>query len=139
MQEHKMKLLISFIAGILFGIGLLYSGMANPAVVQSFLDPFGDWNPALLWVMVGALSVSFVGVFIARRRKKTLIGTDLTFPQNSKINRDLILGGLIFGIGWGLVGICPAPALLLLARGLWEGVIFVIAMIVGMKLVNFFR
>lgn len=134
-----MKLLISFIAGILFGIGLLYSGMANPAVVQSFLDPFGDWNPALLWVMVGALSVSFVGVFIARRRKKTLIGTDLTFPQNSKINRDLILGGLIFGIGWGLVGICPAPALLLLARGLWEGVIFVIAMIVGMKLVNFFR
>lgn len=134
-----MKLLISFIAGILFGIGLLYSGMANPAVVQSFLDPFGDWNPALLWVMVGALSVSFVGVFIARRRKKTLIGTDLTFPKNSKINRDLILGGLIFGIGWGLVGICPAPALLLLARGLWEGVIFVIAMIVGMKLVNFFR
>lgn len=134
-----MRLIIPFIAGIVFGIGLLYSGMANPAVVQGFLDPFGDWNPALLWVMVGALSVSFVGVCIARRRKKTLIGTELTFPQNSKINRDLILGGLIFGAGWGLVGICPAPALLLLARGLWEGVIFVIAMIVGMKLVNFFK
>lgn len=134
-----MRLLIPFISGILFGIGLLYSGMANPAVVQSFLDPFGDWNPALLWVMVGALSISFIGVFIARRRKKTLIGTDLTFPKNSKINRDLILGGLIFGVGWGLVGICPAPALLLLARGLWEGVIFVIAMMVGMKLVNFLK
>ena len=134
-----MRLIIPFIAGIVFGIGLLYSGMANPTVVQGFLDPFGDWNPALLWVMVGALSVSFVGVWIARRRKKTLIGTELTFPQNSKINRDLILGGLIFGAGWGLVGICPAPALLLLARGLWEGVIFVIAMIVGMKLVNFFK
>ncbi|MHC5224879.1 DUF6691 family protein [Ignatzschineria sp. LJL83] len=134
-----MRMITPFIAGLLFGIGLLYSGMANPAIVQGFLDPFGDWNPALLWVMVGALSVSFIGVLIARHRKKTMLGTELSFPKNSKINRDLILGGLIFGAGWGLVGICPAPALLLLARGLWEGVVFVIAMVVGMKLVNFFK
>lgn len=134
-----MKLLIAFISGLLFGIGLLYSGMADPAVVQGFLDPFGDWNPALLWVMVGALAVSFFGVYIARKRKKTLTGDPLTFPQNSLINKDLILGGIIFGAGWGLVGICPAPALILLGRGMWEGVVFVIAMVVGMKLVTFMK
>ena len=134
-----MKLFIAFLSGLLFGLGLLYSGMADPAVVQGFLDPFGDWNPALLWVMVGALLVSFIGVFIARRRKTTLTGEPLNFPKNSKINKDLVIGGLVFGAGWGLVGICPAPALVLLGRGMWEGVIFVIAMLIGMKLVNFFK
>lgn len=75
-----MKLMIAFASGLLFGLGLLYSGMADPAVVQGFLDPFGDWNPALLWVMVGALFISFIGVFIARRRDKTLTGD----PANTK-------------------------------------------------------
>lgn len=134
-----MRLIIPFIAGLLFGVGLIYSGMANPAIVQGFLDPFGNWNPALLWVMVGALLVSFVGVFIARRRHKTWLGEALSFPKNSQINKDLIIGGLIFGAGWGLVGICPGPALVLLGRGLWEGAVFVLAMIVGMKLVTFFK
>lgn len=134
-----MRLVIPFISGLLFGIGLIYSGMADPTIVQGFLDPFGDWNPSLLWVMVGALIVSFIGVFIARRRRKTLLGEPLEFPKNSKINKDLIIGGLIFGAGWGLVGICPAPALVLLGRGMWEGIVFVIAMIVGMKLVTFFK
>lgn len=134
-----MKLVIAFVSGLLFGIGLLYSGMADPAVVQGFLDPFGDWNPALLWVMVGALGVSSAGVLIARRRTKTMTGDPLTFPKNSKINKDLMIGGLIFGAGWGLVGICPAPALILLGRGMWEGIIFVIAMVVGMKLVTFLK
>lgn len=134
-----MRLLIPFISGLLFGIGLLYSGMANPAVVQGFLDPFGAWNPSLLWVMIGALGVSFVGVIIARRRKKTLLGQPLNFPTNSKINKELVLGGLIFGVGWGLVGICPGPAMVLLGRGLWEGVVFVAAMLVGMKLVGWMK
>ena len=134
-----MRLLIPFISGLLFGIGLLYSGMANPAVVQGFLDPFGAWNPSLLWVMIGALGISFVGVIIARRRKKTLLGQPLNFPTNSKINKELVLGGLIFGVGWGLVGICPGPAMVLLGRGLWEGVVFVAAMLVGMKLVGLMK
>ena len=134
-----MRLLIPFISGLLFGIGLLYSGMANPAVVQGFLNPFGAWNPSLLWVMIGALGVSFVGVIIARRRKKTLLGQPLNFPTNSKINKELVLGGLIFGVGWGLVGICPGPAMVLLGRGLWEGVVFVAAMLVGMKLVGLMK
>ena len=134
-----MRLLIPFISGLLFGIGLLYSGMANPAVVQGFLNPFGAWNPSLLWVMIGALGVSFVGVIIARRRKKTLLGQPLNFPTNSKINKELVLGGLIFGVGWGLVGICPGPAMVLLGRGLWEGVVFVAAMLVGMKVVGLMK
>lgn len=134
-----MRLLIPFLSGLLFGIGLLYSGMANPAVVQGFLDPFGAWNPSLLWVMIGALGVSFIGVMIARRRQKTLLGQPLHFPTNSKINKDLVLGGLIFGVGWGLVGICPGPAMVLLGRGLWEGVVFVVAMLVGMKLVGLLK
>lgn len=134
-----MRLIIPFISGLLFGIGLIYSGMADPTIVQGFLDPFGDWNLSLLWVMVGALLVSFIGVFIARHRRRTLLGEPLEFPENSKINKNLIIGGLLFGAGWGLVGICPAPALVLLGRGMWEGIVFVIAMIVGMKLVNFFK
>lgn len=133
------RILIAFVSGLLFGIGLILSGMGNPKVVQSFLDPFGDWNPALMWVMVGALCVSFVGVVIARKRKKTLTGEPLEFPQNSKIDKNLIFGGLIFGAGWGMVGICPGPALVLLGRGLWEGVLFVIAMLIGMKLVSFVK
>ena len=134
-----MKLLIAFLSGILFGLGLLYSKMADPAVVQGFLDPFGDWNPALFWVMVGALFISFIGVMIARRTRKTITGEPLNFPKNSKIDKNLVIGGIIFGAGWGLVGICPAPALLLLGRGMWEGVVFVIAMLVGIKLVGFMK
>src|SRR5699024_3702089 len=134
-----MRLIIPFISGLLFGIGLIYSGMADPTIVQGFLDPFGDWNLSLLWVMVGALSVSFIGVFIARHRRRTLLGEPLEFPKNSKINKDLIIGGLIFGAGWGLVGICLAPDLVLLGRGIWEGIVFVIDMIVGMKYVNFYK
>lgn len=134
-----MRLIIPFMSGLLFGVGLIYSGMGDPKIVQSFLDPFGDWNPSLLWVMVGALLVSSLGVLIARKRRKTLLGETLEFPNNSVIDKKLIIGGVLFGAGWGLVGICPAPALILLARGLWEGVVFVIAMIIGMKLVRYFN
>lgn len=134
-----MRLIIPFISGLLFGIGLLYSGMADPAIVQGFLDPFGEWNPSLFWVMAGALLISIIGVIIAKKRQKTLLGKPLDFPKNSKINKELIFGGLIFGAGWGLVGICPAPALVLLGRGMWEGIIFVLAMIVGMKVVVIFN
>lgn len=132
-----MRLIIPFISGLLFGIGLIYSGMGDPKIVQGFLDPFGDWNPALLWVMVGALTVSSLGVLIARKRGKTLLGEPLKFPKNSMINKQLVIGGILFGAGWGMVGICPAPALLLLSRGLWEGLVFVIAMITGIKLMGF--
>lgn len=133
-----MYALISLIAGIIFGVGLLLSGMANPAVVQGFLDPFGQWNPALLWVMVGALMMSFVAVMIVKKRGKTLLNESHHLPTNTPINRRLIIGGLIFGAGWGLVGICPAPALVLVGEGLPDGMIFAVAMVVGLLLPQLF-
>lgn len=133
-----MYALISLIAGVIFGAGLLLSGMANPAVVQGFLDPFGQWNPALLWVMVGALVMSFIAVTIVKKRGKTLLGEAHHLPSNTPINRRLIIGGLIFGAGWGLVGICPAPALVLVGQGLPDGLIFAAAMVVGLLLPQWF-
>lgn len=135
-----MYALLSLLAGIIFGLGLLLSGMANPAVVQGFLDPFGVWNPALIWVMVGALIMSFIAVLIIRKRGKTLLGKKHHLPTNTPINRRLIIGGLIFGAGWGLVGICPAPALVLVGEGLSDGILFAVAMIVGLLMPKvFFR
>lgn len=134
-----MKNFFSFLSGLIFGIGLIYSGMANPAIVQGFLDVLGNWNPSLMWVMVGALAISIVGVMVVKRRTTTLLGGPLHIPENSKMDRNLIVGGLIFGIGWGMIGICPAPALVLVGKGVWQGFIFVAAMLVGMKLVNFWQ
>lgn len=132
-----MYAFISFIAGILFGLGLILSGMANPAVVQGFLDPFGNWNPALIWVMVGALVMSFIAVTILKKRGTTLLGERHHLPTNTPMNKRLIIGGLIFGTGWGLVGICPAPALVLVGQGLPDGILFAIAMIIGLLLPRF--
>lgn len=132
-----MYAFISFIAGILFGLGLILSGMANPAVVQGFLDPFGNWNPALIWVMVGALVMSFIAVTILKKRGTTLLGERHHLPTNTLMNKRLIIGGLIFGVGWGLVGICPAPALVLVGQGLPDGILFAIAMIIGLLLPRF--
>lgn len=132
-----MYAFISFIAGILFGLGLILSGMANPAVVQGFLDPFGNWNPALIWVMVGALVMSFIAVTILKKRGTTLLGERHHLPTNTPMNKHLIIGGLIFGAGWGLVGICPAPALVLVGQGLPDGILFAIAMIIGLLLPRF--
>lgn len=132
-----MYALISLVAGIIFGLGLILSGMANPAIVQGFLDPFGHWNPALIWVMVGALVMSFIAVTILKKRGITLLGERHHLPTNTPMNKRLIIGGLIFGAGWGLVGICPAPALVLVGQGLPDGILFAIAMIIGLLLPRF--
>ncbi len=131
-----MKNLFAFISGLLFGLGLIISGMANPAIVQGFLDVMGDWNPALAWVMVGALSVATVAVLLVRRRSTNLLGGALHIPKNSIIDRQLVLGGLIFGVGWGMIGICPAPALVLVGQGVWQGILFAVAMLIGIKVGN---
>lgn len=132
-----MYAFISLVAGIIFGLGLILSGMANPAVVQGFLDPFGNWNPALIWVMAGALVMSFIAVTILKKRATTLLGERHHLPTNTPMNKRLIIGGLIFGAGWGLVGICPAPALVLVGQGLPDGILFSIAMIIGLLLPRF--
>lgn len=134
MRYLMSHIVLATLAGLLFGLGLLLSGMANPAVVQGFLDPFGAWRPELAAVMLGALSLSGLGVYLAKKRTRTWSNETLSLPKNGPINARLIGGGLIFGVGWGLAGICPGPAVVLLGRGVWQGVVFAAAMLAGMGL-----
>lgn len=122
----------AFGSGLLFGLGLLLAGMADPAKVQAFLDLAGAWDPSLMLVMGGGVAVSAVGYAWARRRQRTAFGTPLHVPQGRSVDRRLLAGSLLFGIGWGLAGICPGPAMVLLAQGkaLWFGG----AMFAGMAL-----
>ena len=127
-------ILISLISGIIFGLGLIISGMANPAKVLSFLDLTGNWDPSLAFVMAGALFIGFFAFLYAARRKTTLLGKELKLPSSTKIDRRLVLGSILFGAGWGLAGFCPGPALVGLAMGLPEALVFVVAMLAGMAL-----
>lgn len=132
-----MNILFAFIAGLVFGLGLIVSGMANPAKVLSFLDLAGDWDPSLALVMAGAIGVGIVGFALARRRSLTLLNLPMQLPDADHVDRRLVGGNLLFGIGWGLVGICPGPGLVLLGAGVAKGWLFVLAMIAGMALFEF--
>jgi len=122
------------LAGVIFGIGLLFSGMANPAKVLGFLDLAGAWDPSLAMVMAGAIAVGLGGFTYARRRTVTLLDLPMQLPTANEIDKKLIIGSAIFGIGWGLAGICPGPALVTLAMGIPQAMAFVVAMLVGMQL-----
>jgi uncharacterized membrane protein YedE/YeeE len=122
----------SVVSGFIFGLGLLVSGMVNPAKVLAFLDVFGAWDPSLIVLMVTALAVSSVGFRMARRRGRPLLAPQSLWPTRSNIDAPLLIGAVLFGIGWGLVGLCPGPALEGLAT-LSPGILgFVAAMAVGM-------
>jgi uncharacterized membrane protein YedE/YeeE len=127
-----MQLLTAFIVGLVFGIGLILAGMTDPAKVQGFLDLAGDWDPSLAFVMGGAILVGAVGFRFARGRERALLGGAMRLPTAGTIDRRLVLGGLTFGIGWGLAGFCPGPALASLASGRSEPLIFAAAMVAGM-------
>lgn len=127
-----MRKLTALIAGLIFGLGLYLSGMTNPAKVLAFLDLAGDWDPSLALVMAGALAVSSVAFYFARRRQVSLLGAPLQIPTNRKIDRRLVLGSLLFGMGWAIAGLCPGPALALLLTGHWQAVVFTLAMLAGM-------
>lgn len=128
------KNLAAFAAGLTFGLGLILAGMANPAKIIGFLDLAGAWDPSLGLVMGGALMVGLFAFPLARRRGRSLLGEAIRLPVARAIDRPLVLGGLIFGIGWGLAGICPGPGLVLLGAGLPQGLVFVAAMLAGMTL-----
>ena len=119
----------AFLAGLLFGIGLLVSGLANPAKVLGFLDVTGRWDPSLALVMGSAVVVSAIGFALARRRPHTLLGAPMQLPASRVIDRRLVLGSLLFGAGWGLAGFCPGPALVALGAGYGKAVVFVAAML----------
>jgi uncharacterized protein len=132
-----MNYWIALASGLVFGLGLLLSGMANPAKVQGFLDPFGGrWDPSLALVMAGAIAVAAPVFWWIERRGRTLRGEALTLPPKQGVNLRLIGGGALFGIGWGLAGYCPGPALVALGTGSLPALGFVAAMLVGMALVD---
>ena len=132
-----MKSLSALIAGLVFGIGLIVSGMSNPAKVVGFLDLSGNWDPSLAFVMGGAIAVGLVTFHFAKRRTQSLLGEPMALPTNATIDKRLVLGSLIFGIGWGIAGFCPGPSLVAFGMGYSEAVIFVVSMIVGMGLFAF--
>lgn len=127
-----LKNIIGLLAGLLFGIGLLISGMTDPVKVQGFLDVFGAWDISLALVMGGGLIVAIVGVQLAKRQQTSWIGTSIDMPSKPVINKKLLIGAMLFGIGWGLVGICPGPGIVLLGTGQWQAYVFIPAMIIGM-------
>lgn len=122
----------ALLIGMLFGAGLAVSGMMNPAKVLGFLDIAGDWDPTLAFVMGGALIVTLPATLYARRRSRPVLAERFDMPAKRAIDVPLIAGSALFGLGWGLVGFCPGPAISALATGLWQAGLFVVAMLAGM-------
>lgn len=126
--------LASLLSGLVFGLGLIVSGMADPAKVLGFLDLAGHWDPSLAFVMAGAIAVGTVAFMVANRRAASLLGAPMRLPSSRLIDRRLVGGSLLFGVGWGIAGFCPGPALVSLGMGEVKAVVFVAAMLAGMAL-----
>jgi uncharacterized membrane protein YedE/YeeE len=129
-----MNRIIEFFVGLLFGIGLLVSGMTDPAKVQGFLDLAGAWDPSLAFVMGGAILVGLVAFAVAKTRTQSLLGGAMHLPTSRDIDRRLVIGSLLFGAGWGLAGFCPGPGLVAMGAGEPKAALFVAAMVGGMLL-----
>ncbi|MEJ8826952.1 YeeE/YedE family protein [Variovorax humicola] len=128
----------SLLAGLVFGLGLIVSGMVNPAKVLGFLDLAGHWDPSLAFVMAGAI-VGAVAFAVANRRTRSFLGAEIRLPSGRHIDRRLVLGSVLFGIGWGVAGFCPGPALVSLGMGEAKALVFMAAMLVGMGAFEFFE
>ena len=134
-----MHVVFALASGLLFGIGLIVSGMTDPSKVIGFLDLAGRWDPSLAFVMAGAIAVAAIAFRFAARRSTALLGAPMRLPAARTIDRRLVLGGLCFGAGWGLAGYCPGPALASLLSGSVKPVFFVVAMLAGMALFELFE
>lgn len=121
-----------FVVGLLFGWGLLISGMTDPGKVLGFLDLAGAWDPSLAFVMGGGVLVGLVGFTVARKRTRSLLGSAMHLPTSRDLDRRLVVGSLAFGVGWGLAGFCPGPGIVAMGAGESKAALFVVAMIVGM-------
>ena len=132
MLHKNLYRLTEFLVGLLFGLGLMLSGMTDPGKVIGFLDLFGAWDPSLALVMGGAILVGFFAFTIAKKRTTTFLGGVLRIPSNMDIDKKLLFGSLLFGAGWGLAGFCPGPALVSMADGQPKSLVFVLAMLAGM-------
>lgn len=127
-----MAMFVAFVSGLVFGLGLIVSGMANPAKVLGFLDLAGEWDPSLAFVMAGAIAVGIIAFALARRRTTSALGLPMQLPSARTIDARLVGGSFAFGIGWGLAGFCPGPALVALGAGYAKAAVFVAAMVLGM-------
>lgn len=127
-----MLVLASLITGLTFGFGLVLSGMADPVKVLGFLDLAGSWDPSLAFVMGGAIAVSAVAFAVARKRRVSLLGAEMKMPTARRLDPKLIVGSTLFGAGWGMVGLCPGPAMVALGMGEMKALVFVAAMLIGM-------
>ena len=139
---HRMRNVSSFFLGTLFGLGLIISGMANPEKVLGFLDVAGQWDPSLASVMIGAIAIASIGFYVSRRIKKPLLAERKHLPTKQHIDARLLVGSGMFGVGWGVAGFCPGPALVAVGAAKSGAIIFFVAMLVGMlifKMVNAWR
>jgi len=129
-----MQRITEFVAGLLFGLGLLLSGMSDPGKVLGFLDLLGAWDPSLALVMAGAILVGMLAFTVAKKRTMNFLGGALHLPTANQIDRRLVIGALLFGAGWGLAGFCPGPSLVSMFSGQPKAAVFVLAMVIGMLL-----
>ena len=134
-----MSKIISLISGIIFGIGLVISEMINPEKVLNFLNLFGNWDPSLVFVMIGALIIFSPLFHLIKNNKKPLLADSFNYSKNKDINKRLIIGAALFGAGWGLGGLCPGPAISSIALLNINSITFVVAMFIGFYLVKFFK
>jgi uncharacterized membrane protein YedE/YeeE len=128
--------LVSFLVGLIFAIGLGLAGMTQPQKIIGFLDVFGSWDPSLLFVMAGAVGIHFASYRLIRKRNSPILSVKWEVPTSGEVTKPLLLGSFIFGVGWGLSGFCPGPALVSLASGEGGVFLFVIGMIAGLILFN---
>jgi len=126
----------AFLVGLLFGLGLIISGMTDPSKVIGFLDLAGAWDPSLAFVMVGAILIGAIAFNIAKKRQRSLLGAPMQLSSATELDKGLLIGSLVFGIGWGLSGFCPGPAVVSAAAGQPKAWIFVASMLAGMALYN---
>lgn len=137
MSNKIMKMITPLLAGVLFGLGLLVSGMTNPEKVRGFLDVFGDWQPALMAVMVSAIVVFAIAYALSNKMKQPWFHSVFHKPSLTRLDARLITGAALFGIGWGMVGLCPGPALLNIMTGQEDILLFVVALLVGNRIAHF--
>ncbi|MDP3824663.1 MAG: hypothetical protein Q8R33_24590 [Burkholderiales bacterium] len=121
-----------FLVGLLFGLGLILAGMTDPGKVIGFLDVAGLWDPSLALVMGGAVVVGLFAFAVARKRTTTFLGGAMHLPNSEDIDQRLLVGALVFGVGWGLAGFCPGPAVVAMGAGVWQAAVFTAAMLAGM-------
>lgn len=132
MKNSMIHRASEFLVGLLFGLGLILSGMTDPGKVLGFLDLFGLWDPSLALVMGGAIAVGFFAFALAKKRTTNFLGGMLRLPASDSLDKPLVIGSVLFGAGWGLAGFCPGPALVSMVSGQPKALVFVIAMVIGM-------